>query len=61
LERNIAEMGNGGIDWIQLVEDGVQFRLLWTWSGNFRFHKRNRILDQLRNYQLFKKDSAPWS
>jgi hypothetical protein len=36
---------------------------LWARQGTFGFYKRGGrglLLDQLNNYQLLKKDSAPW-
>ena len=46
----------GGMDWIDLAEDGESLRGLVN-----ALMKSGVFLDYLRNGQLMKKDSAAWS
>jgi len=50
------------VDWTDLVLDRDNWRLLWTrlWTNLYN-KKCGEFLDQLRKYQLFRKDSSVWS
>jgi hypothetical protein len=54
---DLREIGWGGVGWIDLAQEGP------CEQGNEPSDsiKRWEILEQLRNWWLFKKGSAPWS
>jgi hypothetical protein len=47
-----------GFVWLKIGTSGA---LLWTRSWIFAFHKRRGTSWLVDDYQLLKKDSAPWS
>jgi hypothetical protein len=52
-------IGWGGIDWIDLAQDRDQWKaLVNTVRGSIKCWK---ILEELRNWPILKKGSAPWS
>ena len=55
-------MGWGDMDWIDLAQDKDRWRALAKWgnepSGSIQ---SGEFLDLLRNGQLSKEDSFPWS
>jgi hypothetical protein len=53
----LREIGWGGVDWIDLVQDRDQWRALVNTVMNLRWE----ILEQPRNWRLLQKGSAPWS
>jgi hypothetical protein len=57
---NLREIGWGGMDWIEQAQDRDQWRALVNTVMNLRGSiKCWKILEQLRNWRLLKKDSAP--
>jgi hypothetical protein len=56
----IVEKGWRELKWLRV---GASGRLLWTRWWTFDFYKSGELLDQLSDYQLFKKDSTlcSWS
>jgi hypothetical protein len=54
---NIMEIWLEGVDWIYLAQaDSCEYD-----NEPSGFVKGGEFLDQLSDYQLLKKDSAPWS
>jgi hypothetical protein len=57
--RMTRQVGLGGIDWIDLVQDRDQWRALVNTAMNLKFsYNFCYILEQLRNWRLLKKGSA---
>lgn len=48
------------MDLINLAQNGDKLQAYGDNSVETGFHKKLGILDNLRNYQLIKKNSAPW-
>jgi hypothetical protein len=46
---------------MHLVQYTDQWQVVVNTIGTFGFHKRLAYVDQLSDYWLLKKDSAPWS
>jgi hypothetical protein len=55
----LREIGIDGANWIRLAQNRVQWRVFV--STVIGFHKERRLLvDNLSDYQLFKKYPASW-
>jgi hypothetical protein len=51
------------LNWIELAEDTIQWRIFMNTVMNFEFHKRSETVGQLSSCQCFKEHRGPrsWS
>jgi hypothetical protein len=57
---DLRELRRVGVDWIQLTQDGVQWRAAVNSIMSHGFHKRREI-SSLADCHLLNKDSAQWN
>jgi hypothetical protein len=60
IKMNLEEIGWGGMDLIDLVQDEDPWRALVHGIEPTFFKKFYKIVDWLHNWRFLKKDSAPW-
>jgi len=62
LKFMINKSVEGGADWTDLTQDTDKYRVTVNAamepSGSIKYRE---FLEQMKNYQLFRRDSAPWS
>jgi hypothetical protein len=58
---NVKEIDYEDVDWIQLSEDTLPWRTVENTIMSIRILKRRGNFNQLRDYQLRKRDSALWN
>jgi hypothetical protein len=59
---DLTKIGLEDVDWMHLVQDRDQRRAIVNTVMNLRGSiKQGESLEQLCDYYLLKKDSAPWS
>jgi hypothetical protein len=62
IKMDLQEVGCGGMDWIEMAQDGIRWRALLNPLMTLRVPQNmGEFLDGLRTGSLLKNDSAPWS
>jgi hypothetical protein len=47
------------VNWIELAEDRVKWRVIVNMIVYFSCHKKQKFLEQISDWQLLKENSAP--